>query len=257
MCLSRALLYAAWGWRVLPLRPGSKIPLIKDWPNIATTDSGTVTGWWTRTPTANLGIATGAGLVVLDVDDKNGHRGSATLAALERERGDLPPTWTVGTPSNGVHHYFTCAGHLGNSAGKLGDGLDVRADGGQVAAPPSVVDDRQYVVLLDTPVAPAPSWLIGLLRSPSSQRPSPYERPGSSGSVDGLLKFLANVQPGGQDSALHWAVCSLRDKGLTWQEAGDLLWPVVAAWPCSRGPWTVGDIQRHLRSAYSRGVASS
>jgi hypothetical protein len=255
-----AISYAERGWRVILAPRGSKHPTMKAWQDRATTDTDIIATWWTANPSANVCIATGraSGILVLDVDDKDDAGGSATLAALEREHGDLPLTYTVGTGSGGVHHYFTYDGidfHLGNSAGKLGPGLDTRGEGGQVVAPPSRVDDpahtMQYVVLLDVAPVAAPAWLIDMLRPKEPVRLSSEasEWPGTE-DAGGLLGWLAKVQPGNQDDALTWAVRALRDEGLTPQEAGDLLWPVVAAWPCSRGPWTDRDIERHLRSAY-------
>lgn len=260
MPLTAAIAYVQRGWRVIPAPHGSKRPTMKRWPDLATTDTAIVVKWWTTNPSANICIATGraSGIFVLDVDEKDGVAGSATLAALEREHGDLPLTYTVGTGSGGVHHYFTYEVidfHLGNSAGKLGPGLDTRGEGGQVVAPPSWVDDpahtMPYVVLVDVPPVRAPSWLVGMLKPVEPVRLS-SERPAGSGAgnVGGLLGWLAKVQPGGQDDALAWAVRALRDNGLSPQEAGDLLWPVVSAWPCKRRPWTDRDIERHLRSAY-------
>ncbi|WP_185124041.1 bifunctional DNA primase/polymerase [Streptomyces sp. TLI_185] len=188
-----ALSYAARGWRVHPLVPSRKIPLwhredrcprIGDcvtghvkWTQRATTDTDTIVKWWTANPAANVSVVTGpaSGVWVLDVDDKDDPVrgvGSPSLAALEREHGDLPPTYTVGTGSVGVHHYFTYEGvdfHLGNPASKLAPGLDIRAEGGQVVAPPSRVDDPKhvmaYVVLDPRPPVPAPAWLLDKLRN--------------------------------------------------------------------------------------------
>ena len=44
--------------------------------NDATMDSDLIRGWWQRWPRANVGFATGAasGLVVLDVDPRNGEK---------------------------------------------------------------------------------------------------------------------------------------------------------------------------------------
>jgi hypothetical protein len=260
MLLTTALSYAARGWRVIPAPYGSKRPTMKGWPDLATTDTATIVKWWTADPAANVCIATGraSGIFVLDVDDKDDAGGSAALAALELEYGDLPDTYTVGTGSGGVHHYFTYDGidfALGNSARKLGPGLDTRGEGGQVVAKPSRVNDpahtMAYVVLVDVAPAPAPEWLIDKLRPVAAVRLSSGVSAWSdAGDVGGLLRCLVKKHPGEQDDALAWAVRALRDEGLTPQETGDLLWPVVTAWPCSRGPWTERDIERHLRSAY-------
>jgi hypothetical protein len=54
-----ALETAASGFRVLPVSPESKRPLIKDWPNKATSDSTQITAWWKQYPNAMVGVATG------------------------------------------------------------------------------------------------------------------------------------------------------------------------------------------------------
>jgi hypothetical protein len=100
----------------------------------ASTDPAVIAEWWRRWPDANVGIRTGDGTVVLDVDPQKG--GLSTLQALERKHGRLPLGPLVVTGSGGQHLYF--AGAASNSVGKLGDGLDVRGEGGYVVAPPSV-----------------------------------------------------------------------------------------------------------------------
>ena len=67
--LQVALWYAERGWPVHPLKPGSKKPTLKDWPNQATTDSEQIRAWWAKTPDANIGLASGerSGLIVIDV----------------------------------------------------------------------------------------------------------------------------------------------------------------------------------------------
>jgi hypothetical protein len=121
------------GLRVFPLVPGGKTPLTTHGLKDATLDIPTINAWWGRRPDANIGIATGAAsnVVVLDID---GREGEESLKAF-------PPFrlgWSVNTP-RGMHFYFSHPGHeVRNSAGKLGVGLDVRGDGGYVAAPPSL-----------------------------------------------------------------------------------------------------------------------
>jgi hypothetical protein len=70
---------AADGYRVLPLRPGSKVPILDDWPDRATEDIGTIVKWWTSRPSCNVGVATGKGLVVIDVDVKGAEDGFRAL----------------------------------------------------------------------------------------------------------------------------------------------------------------------------------
>ena len=73
--LKAALRYAARGWAVFPLAPGTKVPLkgsngVKD----ATKNTDQIRSWWTKNPDANIGCATGAasGCTVLDLDTKDG-----------------------------------------------------------------------------------------------------------------------------------------------------------------------------------------
>ncbi len=99
-----ALDYGARGWRVLPV--DGKIPVLKEWPTLATTDHEIIRTWWTQRPTANVGIATGkgSGLWVLDIDPANG--GDESLRKLEAQYGELPRTIEVITGGGGRHCYF-------------------------------------------------------------------------------------------------------------------------------------------------------
>lgn len=166
-----ALEYARRGWRVLPLKPDSKEPKIAGWPERASVDEREIRDWWPKRPRAGLGIATGRGLIVLDVDVKDGRDGSASLKVLQVQHGDLPATFTMRTPSGGWHYYFRLPDGLEirNSAGRLGPGLDVRGDGGYVVASPTVIGADRYRVEHDAPVAEAPRWLLERLRAPPAE----------------------------------------------------------------------------------------
>lgn len=190
--LDYALHYAARGWRVVPTMPGGKVPVMQAWQREGTTDTDRITHWWTKAPDNSISIVTGqaSGIWVLDVDISNGKRGDDTLADLEATHGKLPDTWTVVTGSGGLHLYFAWPRDgrvIRNSAsGVLGPGLDVRGEGGQVVAPPSVHHtgaryEREASSV--TEVADAPGWLIDLLTAeptPSARaaHPAQGDRPG-------------------------------------------------------------------------------
>lgn len=187
--LDHALAYARRGWKVFPLKARGKTPLTTDGFQSATTDEAQIRAWWARWPDANVGIATGAGLVVLDFDQKSG--GLETLAGLE-----LPPTLEVNTGGGGKHFYFR--GESRNRAG-LKPGMDVRGDGGYVVAPPSIHESgRPYTfVNVDCGLAVAPA---GLLKKPE---PTHVPRPTTTPAVRGRLSratmdFLVNGAPPGQ-----------------------------------------------------------
>lgn len=174
--LSAVLRYIARGWRVLPV--AGKMPTLKDWTKKASTDPQQIQDWWNQQPTANVGIATGAGsnLLVLDVDPDKG--GEESLRRLEEQHGPLPITPQVLTGGGGQHYYFQYPNvEIKNSTGKLGRGLDIRAEGGQVVAPPSVhpKTGRTYEWEGahhpdDIPLAAAPDWLLTLLTAKTMGR---------------------------------------------------------------------------------------
>src|SRR4051812_3637204 len=161
--LHQALRYAATGIPVLPLfepkdggcacgdptckRPG-KHPRTPNGVNDATTDEETIRSWWGRWRHANIGLGTGQNskVFVVDVD---GPVGQESLRRLEAENR---PLWRDGRvrTGRGFHHYFRRPKNvrISNSAGKLGEGLDVRGDGGYVVAAGSFhVSGKSYRVV--------------------------------------------------------------------------------------------------------------
>ena len=199
---------AADGYRVLPLRPGGKVPTLEDWPNQATSDIATVVSWWTSRPSSNVGIATGAGLLVIDVDVKGDVDGYATLAALEAELGELPDTRRIRTPSGGEHRCFRVPPdvRIGN-VGILGSGIDVRGDGGQVVGPGSVVDGRTYTVIGHEVEANLPAAWLERLTQPAN---------GTGTGADGERYSVPRRIPSGSiDVELTRVAGSLRAMGMS------------------------------------------
>lgn len=152
--LLAALKYGERGWPVFPIHTPlddgtcscnrvdcssiGKHPQTLNGFKDATTDETQIRKWWTWWPNANIGIATGepSGLVVLDVDPRHG--GSKSYAELEQEHGPLPKTLVSLTGGGGKHIFFEHPGRRIKSASNvLGPGLDIRADGGYIVAPPS------------------------------------------------------------------------------------------------------------------------
>ncbi len=129
-----ALRYARLGWRVLPLhtpdrdracscgledcpKPG-KHPRTRHGVREASASVSAISSWWSTWPDANVGLATGA-LLVVDVD---GATGDQSLQQLQREQRPLPATLEA-TTGRGRHLYFAASTvALGNSSGRLGNG---------------------------------------------------------------------------------------------------------------------------------------
>jgi hypothetical protein len=191
--LETVLSLAERGWRLFPVAPRAKIPLVKDWRSLATSDPHTLQAWSLQHPDCNWGVACGAGsgVWVLDVDGANG---KASLKDLVKQYGSLPARLTVRT-GKGLHLYFAWPPmvELRNSAGKIGAGLDVRGEGGYVLAPGSIHPSGAiYVVVQDGPVAAAPEWLLQMAASPAPQTTEGTGNVGNS----------ARIAPGGRHKRL-------------------------------------------------------
>jgi hypothetical protein len=185
--LEAALHYASLGLRVIPIAPGKKHPPVPEWQKAATCDPAIIEAWWTGLYRGHgVGIATGpgSGVWVLDVDTAGAKVGAASLTDLEESYGPLPATVESITGTGGRHLFFTCdPAHpvRNNQSGKAGVDLDVRGDGGQVVAAPTIHPAtgvpyrwRPGRAFGEIAVAPAPPWLYGVLEredDPSAAAP--------------------------------------------------------------------------------------
>lgn len=215
--LDRALALLPLGLSVFPLQPRGKRPEIKweRWQRERATEAQ-IRAWWERAPDANIAVATGpaSGVFVLDVD---GERGAATLTALQATHGALPRTWRSVT-GKGEHWWFKCPDPpIGNSARKLGDGLDTRGLGGYVAAPGSIhPTGARYDWHEDCgqDLAEAPSWLIDLLKPPQSAPRQPGPRADITDkyvarAVEGELGRVMRAMEGSRNDTLNKAAFAL------------------------------------------------
>jgi putative DNA primase/helicase len=116
--------------------------------------------WWSRWRRANIGVATGAEsrIAVVDIDLPTA---VASLDRLIEGKHKLPPTLTALTGGGGVHLiyliYRSRDSELGNSVSRLPGmdeelpGIDLRANGGYIVAPPSVHCSGAQYEWLDEP----------------------------------------------------------------------------------------------------------
>ena len=163
--LTAALEFATKKWRVFPVKARGKTPLTSNGLKDATTDQEIIRDWWKKWPSANIGVPTGDAIVV-DID---GEKGEDSLRVLEAEFGPLPPTLQSST-GKGRHFWFASNGTgVRNSAGKLGEGIDIRGVGGFVVAPPSIHESgkRYEWVSSDAPLAELPPWIAAKLKAPA------------------------------------------------------------------------------------------
>jgi replicative DNA helicase len=211
--------YAERSWRLFPIKPHDKFPLFpaaheKGNPckgecgqlghgfHDATAKLPVLTEWWNKYPDANIGIATGinSGFMVLDVDPKHG--GDKSLAELISKHGELPKTPMSKTGGGGQHYLFAYPHgfDIRNSSGKVGPGLDIRAEGGYIVAPPSLHESgNHYEWDKSTPpsqtqLANCPKWLFDLIvAKPEVQPVMPTRTEGAyiSGQRNSALASLA------------------------------------------------------------------
>lgn len=220
-----ALRYARAGMAVFPCQVKGKKPLTRNGVKDATTDEEIIAAWWAEWPDANVAIAMGAesGVWALDVDLDKG--GQASLAALTERIGLLPVTPTQRTGA-GLHFLFRwTADAPGNTASKLGEGLDTRGEGGYIIAAPSIhPNGRAYEWIKgDGPPpkpAPAPDALLELLRKPKP-RPHPEAAPRQEApprpptdayaraAMEGEYRAVASAGEGSRNHALNAAAFSL------------------------------------------------
>lgn len=255
--LNAALTLARQGFKVFPIKEGAKHPpLVANWPQLATSDERLIAAQWgpTGTPEANIGIS-GEGMAVVDVDPKKG--GDVSYEALEQILG-WPATLRVMTPSGGWHCFYKLpAGHPGvpNSVEELGKGLDVRSTNGYVVGRGSTTAAGEYVIGFDGPVVPAPDWLVQKL-GVSTKREQPIQTnipDAPDASVERAREWLAtaerSVKGQGGDQAAFRVACKLRDLGMSYEQACELM--RSEAWDYGCG-WREGRLEdKPIRSAYT------
>jgi hypothetical protein len=142
--------YADLGFDAIPLHPGTKDPIGRNWPN-RPPDSL----WRYAKPDSNVGLRCGgeARLAVLDCDDKT-KPGTFTnaqnfLAGLGYMPGEYPVIQTASASPGHVYVTFTgtLAGHSRHFSNDFGAGEFKYGNGTQVAAPPSIVGSGAYILV--------------------------------------------------------------------------------------------------------------
>jgi hypothetical protein len=235
-----ALTLARRGMHVFPLKPGTKVPALRQgWEERASTDPEKIRTCWSQGP-YNIGVACGPSrLLVVDCDTPKddtppppapfnvpGVNEGADVLVMLAERHAEPFPWGpfhVITGRGGMHLYFRqpLGEPLRNTAGRLGWLIDTRGAGGYVVAPGSVVDGRPYRGFGEPGAVPLPGWLARLLTAPK-QRPAtptrPPRAPGSSPRHGGayatkvlreeIAKVLA-ARPGTRNDTLNTVAFTL------------------------------------------------
>lgn len=164
----------------------AKVPLGAGWQDRASDDPDQIKAFWTgkgRYPKNKAGKAWpykrasfprnvsivlpyGCGLFVLDED---GHEGMKAVAELEARHGALPKTPDSRSGSGkGRHRIFRTSRPIRNTASSVAPGVDIRGEGGQIIAAPSIHKTGNYYQWTEgcapweCEIADAPQWLEDL-----------------------------------------------------------------------------------------------
>lgn len=236
--------YREMGLSVIPLKPRDKTPLIswQEYQNRRPT-ADEVQRWYTDAPDANLGIVTGAisGLVVVDLDGPEGMESGRRL--------NLSSPVTVLT-GNGKQLYFKHpGGRVCNSVKKVADGVDIRGDGGYVAAPPSLHPNGKKYCWFGSPISsdnlpPLPALFLTDATAPAAKGAEYKLSRNQPGWIAEALKEMRN---GNIDNTLHRVCSRLRADGYSEQDALVLLTPHAA-----RAGATDGHLADKIRNVWSR-----
>ena len=142
-----------------------------------------------------VGIPTGwvNKIIVIENDTIVGHGvdGAKALRALEKKHGKLPKTMMSKSPTDSVHRYYRHPGeHIRCKSMTIAPGVDVKADGGMVIAPPSVRADGKYVWLNNEPIAELPLAWLELIKDQSPN----YKGNGADPFAEGLYEELNEAE---------------------------------------------------------------
>jgi hypothetical protein len=258
-----ALSYARIGWPVFPLHnkkpfefisPGIQSHGYKD----ATTDEAAIRAMWLYHPGATIGLATGSrsGIIVLDIDPPNGYY---NLTELQRKY-TLPDTRRSRTGNKGLHFLFQYP-HDGNTyknaVGLAGlEGVDIRATGGYVVLPPSKLYGKLAYMWgnPETPIAPLPEWLQGMLLEVQRQReliPQGVRFARNSGEK-WLIEAVEKAREGNRNDVGFWLACQLRDDRIPFETARSITLTYANLVPEGSEPYTSKEAIFSVTQAYKQ-----
>jgi hypothetical protein len=266
-----ALGYAQRGWKIFPIKEGTKDSPRVSWGSVATSDPEIVRAWWTKWPDDNIGLACGlSNITVVDLDNKKGKAGTQEWTGLLLDNGWDGDTLTSETPSGGNHLFYeglarTCQGFARS------EGIDIRGGGGKggyVLLPGSSYNPCKESVAKgeiageyaweagDLPLLPLPTWVTerAELRPEQEHDATPVVELDQAHFLnwgENYLKVDAEpaIEGRGGDNVTYKVACALRGRGVSEEAALQLMLEYYNS-RCNP-PWTHTELSEKVRHAYA------
>lgn len=268
--LASALELAAKGFHVFPLNPKSKVPLIEDFPNMASRDPEQIKKWWVdpvlkMEQPYNIGISTtkfgeNEALIVVDVDNKGVKNGDEEIVNLEIGGKIFPPTYTQFTPTGGRHLLYKSREARKQGSNVLGAGLDIRSRGGYVVGCGSQIEESYYTAN-NCSLSEVPQWIFdkcGEIKEKEEKKinENQTEIINEDFAKDRVVHYLVNEAPlavegSGGDQTTYKVAAKVKDFGVSEEVAFDLMWE---HWnPRCQPPWNYNSIADKIKNAFRYG----
>ena len=231
-------------------------PLLKDYLKRASNDVEQIRDWfrfWERR-TGNppwYGIAPAlSGLVFADVDTKAGKRGAETFDSLELFHG-WPETFESASPSGGRHLWYEGAPLF--AVGRA-DTNHPDIDFAQYVVGPGCwrADGTGYRIAKKRSIAAAPSWFYEVAKKTTRGAPvdqKPVIELDLPGNVARAIRWLQVDAPpsiegrGGDDTLVTKVIPPLKDMGISFERACELVADYYNVEGRCQPPWQLGDCE--------------
>ena len=265
-----AIRLAQMGFKIIPIRAGTKEPVSGSWLASMTSKPEKIHKWAEEYPNCNFGVVPLENFVVIDLDQKDGKTGIDDFYLLEGNQdfaeGVTGQTFTVKTPSNGLHLYLTVSSPVGNASAFDSKGIDVRGYHGYVLSPLSQTKEDlatktyegTYEVECDADIKAAPAWIVSRLKSERARdvkAAKPLFELDLPNCVERAEAFLKVREPAiegqnGNDHTYATAV-QVKDLGISQDKCLAML---LEHWNdrCAP-PWDEAELKRVVENAYAYG----
>ncbi len=208
--LQTAMTFAKNNVRVFPIKCNSKgDQVLHSWKEEASTNIDQIKKWFTDTD-YNIGVCTGDGLAVIDVDVKQSSKG---IELIESYANKLPNTYIVKTPSGGYHLYYKVDRPIKNRV-RIYDEIDIRGENGYVVGEGSSIDRKAYVSN-HKPIALANEFVYQFLEGADNAKPnqnSSQDKIYQGQRNDYLFRLGCSLQAKGMDDEAIYAAINIENQ---------------------------------------------